>query len=73
MKSADERHVTHTDRERGTYIPEGKWTRRGISSASRGSIEQTMPRQTFEEAVLPHLDPAFNYARRGTGRRRRFS
>jgi len=22
-----------------------------------------MPRQTFEEVVLPHLDKAFNYAR----------
>ena len=35
----------------------------GINPASRGSIEQTMPRQTFEEVVLPHLDAAFNYAR----------
>src|SRR5205814_6234797 len=35
----------------------------GINAAPCGSIEQTMPRQTFEEVVLPHLDAAFNYAR----------
>src|SRR5207244_9111729 len=35
----------------------------GINLASQESIEQTMPRQTFEEVVLPHLDAAFNYAR----------
>jgi RNA polymerase sigma factor (sigma-70 family) len=27
------------------------------------SQEQTMPRRSFEEVVLPHLDAAFNYAR----------
>src|SRR3954471_13128194 len=28
-----------------------------------GVYEETMPRQTFEEVVLPHIDAAFNYAR----------
>ena len=63
MQSTDERHVTHTDRRAAAYIP---WAHRhdaGINAAHRGSIEQTMPRQTFEEVVLPHLDAAFNYAR----------
>jgi RNA polymerase sigma factor (sigma-70 family) len=27
------------------------------------SPEKTMPRRSFEEVVLPHLDAAFNYAR----------
>src|SRR5580693_8705198 len=27
------------------------------------SEEQTVPRRSFEEVVLPHLDAAFNYAR----------
>jgi anti-sigma factor RsiW len=26
-------------------------------------MNQTMPRLSFEEVVLPHLDAAFNYAR----------
>jgi RNA polymerase sigma factor (sigma-70 family) len=28
-----------------------------------GSPQKTMPRRSFEEVVLPHLDAAFNYAR----------
>jgi hypothetical protein len=35
----------------------------GIMLAPRQSLQQTMPRQTFEEVVLPHLDAAFNDAR----------
>jgi len=35
----------------------------GINVASSGSNKLTMPRQTFEEVLLPHLDAAFNYAR----------
>lgn len=35
----------------------------GITRAPLRSIEQTMPRPTFEEVVLPHIDAAFNYAR----------
>jgi RNA polymerase sigma-70 factor (ECF subfamily) len=35
----------------------------GIKATPRRSLEKTMSRQVFEEAVLPHLDAAFNYAR----------
>jgi len=35
----------------------------GIMLAPRQSLQQAMPRQTFEEVVLPHLDAAFNDAR----------
>src|SRR5712691_6793015 len=47
----------------GRIYSGGAWTEPGINPGPRGSIEQTMPRQTFEEVVLPHLDAAFNYAR----------
>src|SRR4029077_1458834 len=35
----------------------------GINLPRSWSINQTMPRGSFEEGVLPHLDAAFNYAR----------
>src|SRR3954453_13128134 len=36
---------------------------RGDNHDPAGVYRETMPRQTFEEAVMPHLDAAFNYAR----------
>src|SRR6266540_1111325 len=48
----------------GSHIfREGAWTRRGNKRRVTGVYGETMPRQTFEEVVLPHLDAAFNYAR----------
>src|SRR5262249_23117506 len=41
----------------------GGWHEAGIKTLPQKSLQQTMPRQTFEEVVLPHLDAAFNYAR----------
>jgi RNA polymerase sigma factor (sigma-70 family) len=35
----------------------------GMDPSSTQSQEKTMPRRSFEEVVLPHLDAAFNYAR----------
>jgi RNA polymerase sigma factor (sigma-70 family) len=35
----------------------------GVDSFSIRSQEKTMPRRSFEDVVLPHLDAAFNYAR----------
>jgi hypothetical protein len=61
MQSTDERHVTHTDRGRAADIP-GLGATRNRSRVTE-SIEQTLPHQTFEEVVLPHLDAAHNYAR----------
>ena len=64
MHSTDERHVTDTDQGRFASIPEtAPGGDAGITSGPRKSIEQTMPRLTFEEVVLPHIDAAFNYAR----------
>ena len=63
MHSSDERHVLSTDRRSPADIPETDLHYAGIKVPPRRSPEQTMPRQTFEEVVLPHLDAAFNYAR----------
>jgi hypothetical protein len=41
---------------RAADIPGGRAHDPGIDSASWGSRKQTMPRQTFGEVVLPHLD-----------------
>jgi RNA polymerase sigma factor (sigma-70 family) len=58
------RAAAYTDRVRAAYIPRaGSRPGAGINRASRQSLEQAMPHQTFEEVVLPHLDAAFNYAR----------
>ena len=62
MKSTDKRHVTHTDRG-GPHIFRGAWTRRGNNSRVSGSLEQTMPRQTFEEVVLSTSMRRLDYAR----------
>jgi hypothetical protein len=47
----------------GPHIFRGPFARRRNKSRVTESIEQTMPHQTFEEVVLPHLDAAHNYAR----------
>ena len=63
MQSADERHVTSYRPSSGRVYSGARVDRvRGINQVAR-CLLQTMPRQTFEEVVLPHLDAAFNYAR----------
>jgi RNA polymerase sigma factor (sigma-70 family) len=63
MQPANERHVTSTDRAKAGSIPEVRGQRPRNKPGATVVDAERMPRQTFEEAVLPHLDAAFNYAR----------
>src|SRR5690348_11909158 len=56
-------HHLYRPRRRQVYsgVARARWA--GINAAPRRSSRQAMAQRGFEEAVLPHLDAAFNYAR----------